>query len=264
MRDLSGVYTAVHVRRVPNMHAFTADGANEEETENSRLPAPEQPLLTRLTETELAEVIEQHIDFFDPKDRRSVHLASPFVMHFRKRTDNALPLVSAIVTVPIVLPDGTLLGGRGLNRERGIIFRIPPELMKYIPAINDCHEYAVIDALAFLTDTWLVDVATDYFGKCLLIAAALTLIQRSLLPNRPAFFVTAGQRGGGKTTTLIMLLMAITGLRPSAAAWSPNAEERRKALLSYLMNGVPAIIWDNIPRGSRISCPHIEMACTTE
>jgi hypothetical protein len=109
----------------------------------------------------------------------------------------------------------------------------------------------------------------SYYGhprarKCLLIAAALTLIQRSLLPERPGFFVTAGQRGGGKTTTLIMLLMAITGLRPSAAAWSPHDEERRKALLSYLMEGVPAIVWDNIPRGARISCPHIERACTIE
>ena len=32
----------------------------------------------------------------------------------------------------------------------------------------------------------------------------------------------------------MMLLMAITGMRPAAAAWSPNEEERRKALLSYL------------------------------
>ncbi len=71
-----------------------------------------------------------------------------------------------------------------------------------------------------------------------------------------------GRRGGGKTTALIMLLMAVTGVRPSAAAWSPNEEERRKSLLSYLMEALPAIIWDNIPRGTQISCPHIEKSCT--
>ena len=32
-------------------------------------------------------------------------------------------------------------------------------------------------------------------GKCTIIAAALTVIERSLLPDRPAFFVTAGRRG---------------------------------------------------------------------
>ena len=100
--------------------------------------------------------------------------------------------------------------------------------------------------MEFLCDEWLCDVATDYTGKCIIIAAALTLIERSLLPDRPAFFVTAGRRGGGKTTTLIMLIMAVTGVWPAAAAWSTNEEERRKALMSYFLYGVPYILWDNI------------------
>ena len=108
-----------------------------------------------------------------------------------------------------------------------------------------------------------MDVATDTVGKCILISAALTLIERSILPERPVYFVTAGRRGGGKTTTLMMLTTAITGARPAAAAWSDNKEERRKALFAYLVTGVPCIVWDNIERGARITCPHIERACTT-
>ena len=150
-----------------------------------------------------------------------------------------------------------------MTGERGIVFRIPPELLAMLPKREDCTPAAVAEAMRFLTDEWLVDVAADYAGKCILIAAALTIIERSLLPDRPAFWVTAGRRGGGKTTALIMLLMAATGMRPSAAAWSPNEEERRKALLSYLLAAVPAIVWDNIPRGTQISCPHIEKSCTT-
>ena len=88
--------------------------------------------------------------------------------------------------------------------------------------------------MTFLTDEWLVDVATDYAGKAVIIAAALTLIERSLLAERPCFFVTAGRRGGGKTTTITMLVMAVIGLRPAAAAWSTNEEERRKALMALL------------------------------
>jgi hypothetical protein len=91
----------------------------------------------------------------------------------------------------------------------------------------------------------------------------LTIIERSVLPERPAFFVTAGRRGGGKTTALIMLLVAATGIRPSAATWSPNEEDRRKSLLSYLIEALSAIIWDNIPRGAQIACSHIEKSCTT-
>jgi hypothetical protein len=117
--------------------------------------------------------------------------------------------------------------------------------------------------MRYLRDDWLCDVAADYTCKYILIAAALTLIERSVLPDRPAFLVTAGRRGGGKTTTLTMLIVAVTGLRPAAAAWSTNEEERRKSLLSYLLEGVPYILWDNIERGSQISCPHIERSCTS-
>src|SRR5262249_32271616 len=88
------------------------------------------------------------------------------------------------------------------------------------------------------------------------------IIERSLLPERPVFFITAGRRGSGKTTVINMLIMAVTGMRPAAAAWSFNEEERRKALVSYFLYGVSYILWDNIPRGTQISCPHIEKSCT--
>ena len=60
-----------------------------------------------------------------------------------------------------------------------------------------------------------------------------------------------------------MLIMAVTGTRPAAAAWSTNENERRKSLMAYFLAGVPYIVWDNIPRGTQISCPHIERSCTT-
>ena len=165
--------------------------------------------------------------------------------------------------LPLVLPDGELLAPAGLDRERGIVFKIPSELRAVLPARRDCTGAAIAEAMQFLCDEWLIDVATDKTGKCILIAAALTIIERSLLPDRPAFFVTAARRGGGKTTTLAMLIMAVLGVWPAAAAWSTNEEERRKALLSYFLSGVPYILWDNIARGAQISCAHVEKSCTS-
>jgi hypothetical protein len=263
MRDVDGIPVVVRVRRMPKLHAFTALGANQEESEETRLPSPEQPLLTRLTEPQLAELIEGHIDYVDAFGN-PVHLHNAFVHHYHTRpNDVALPLASAVLTLPLVLGDGTLLKKPGLDRERGIILRIPSELSAILPDLADCTKEAVGKAMRFLTDEWLCDVATDYAGKCTIIAGALSVIERSLLPDRPIFWVTAGRRGGGKTTTLIMLLVAVTGIRPAAAAWSPNEEERRKALLAYLLEGMPALIWDNIPNGEKIACPHIERSCTT-
>jgi hypothetical protein len=109
----------------------------------------------------------------------------------------------------------------------------------------------------------LVDVALDRVGKCIAIMLALTLIERAVLEGRPAFFVTAGQRGGGKTTLVIMITLAALGRRAAAAAWSEKSEERKKALFAYLRQSLACLVWDNIPRGAAISCPHIEAALTS-
>jgi hypothetical protein len=264
MRDVEGFVVQVRVRRVPKMHLLTARGSNQCDTDETRLPAPEQPLLTRLDEITLAELIEQHIEYVGAETGRAVHLASPFVKHFLKRNDDALPIATGVATLPIVLPDGVLLSGRGLDRGRGIVFRVPAELEAILPKPAECTPEVVAEVMRYLTNEWLCDLACDYAGKCIIIACALTILERLLLTERPAFFVTAGQRGGGKTTTVNMVSLAVLGFRAAAAAWSPSEEERRKALFSYLREGVPLLVWDNLPRGATISCPSIEKALTAE
>jgi hypothetical protein len=225
------------------------------------LPTPEQWGVRKLSEMECAEMIERHIDFVD-KEGRCVHLPMQFVRHFMRRNDGVLPTIVTVATLPIVLADGVLLAPAGIDRLRGIWFEIQKEVRAVVPSPKDCTDEAVRKAMQYLCDEWLCDVATDYVGKCSLIAAALSIIERSLLPERPCFFVTAGRRGGGKTTTIIMLIKAVTGIHPAASAWSTNEEERRKALLSYFLYGASYILWDNIARGTQITCPHIEKSCT--
>jgi hypothetical protein len=99
-------------------------------------------------------------------------------------------------------------------------------------------------------------------GKSLVLMLCLSMIQRVLLKERPAWFVTAGHRGGGKTTLVLMVTMAVFGRMAAAAAWSDNEEERRKALFSYLRQGVATLCWDNIPRGAQITSACIEKALT--
>src|SRR6516165_8451334 len=234
-------------------------------TSSSRLPAPEQLILQPLNEMELAELIEKYIEYVDENDR-TVRLPGHFVKHYLQRDDGdeGLPIVSSISQLPIVLPNGKILSGRRLDRKYGIIFRVPEELEKLIPKREACTPSKVAKAMRFLTDEWLADVATDYAGKCSIIAATMMILERALLPERPVVFVTAGHRGGGKTTTLKMLIMAAVGLPAAGAAWSNDPEERRKALFTYLDLGLEYVIWDNIAKGSAISCPSIEKACTLE
>jgi hypothetical protein len=229
----------------------------------TKLPTPAQWVLDELNEMELAELIEEYIDYVDD-DGRSVHLPMQFVRHYMQRYDSPLPTVVAIATQPIVLADGGIVAAEdGIDLLRGIALRVPKQVMAIVPRREDCTPEAVATAMKFLIEEWLIDVKTDFDGKCVAIAIALTLIERSLLDQRPVFFVTAGQRGSGKTTLLTMLIMAVTGLWPAAAAWSPNAEERRKSVMSYFLEGLAYILWDNIERGTQIGCPHIERSCTS-
>ena len=157
---------------------------------------------------------------------RSVHLAAPFVRHYRQRDDCALPIVTAVATLPIVLAEGTILSGRGLDRTYGIVFRVPDELHELLPKQADCTPSTVAEAMRFLTDDFLVDVATDYAGKCVLIALALTIIERAALPERPAFFASAGQPSSGKTTVINMISMAVP--RPPRVGVCMVPQRRRK------------------------------------
>ena len=96
MRDVDGKMACVRVRKAPHMHALTADGANGEEAGDTRLPPADLPLLTRLQDVALAELIERYIDFQDPATGRSVHLPQTFIPHFIERDDNISPTVANI------------------------------------------------------------------------------------------------------------------------------------------------------------------------
>jgi hypothetical protein len=257
-RNINGDTARVQRMAIEGTHAFV----NANEDCDTTQEAPPQWVIHALSEPDTAEMIERHIDFVDDAGQ-SVHCPIPFVRHYLRRDDGALPQMVAVATLPIVSADGFLIHADGLDRKRGIVFNVEPDLMKIIPDRKQVDRTAVAEAMRFLLDDWLADVATDHVGKCSLVALALTMIERSVLDQRPAWFVPAGRRGSGKTTAISMIVEAATGTPAAASAWSTNEEERRKALLSYLMHGVPYILWDNIARGTQVSCPHIEKSCTS-
>jgi hypothetical protein len=270
MRDLDHAMIRVVTKGAVGMHELTPFSANAEDGDAEPLPAWTQPTLLRYDEPALAEEVERHIEYIavTKEGVSPVHLPGIFVKHFLVRRDDnkdklQLPIVRGIVTLPIVTPFGELRSGRGLDRASGIIYRIPDELLRVVPNRKDCSDPVVTAAMRFLMRKWLCDVTTNFQGKCVAIACAMTIIERTLLESRPCFWITAGQRGGGKTTLLKIISTAITGFPPPAAAWSPHEEERRKALLAYLSQGLPFLVWDNIKRSTQIACPYVEAACTS-
>jgi hypothetical protein len=264
MRNASGGLVRVEQKEPWALHLLTPDGANATAEEANSMKAPAEPVLVELTATGVELLLENHVRWVAYNkygERYFATLPTPFIKALEEYPTSAIPVVRAINTAPLVAASGRVIDGVGLDRNTGLFHRIDPVLHACLPGGKPTEE-EIKEALNFLLDEWLVDVALDDEGKCVAILLALTLLQRALLPERPAFFVTAGQRGGGKTTLISMISAAVLGRRPAAAAWSDSVEERKKALFSYLRQGVALLVWDNIARGSNISCPHIEAALT--
>ena len=264
MRDAFGILVEVRVREPWNMHLLTADGANADAAEDAEtIKAPAEPALVQLSPSNTELLVEKYVRWRVDRPNRSYYgaLHRPFIDALREHLPSAVPVARAIITAPLIAASGRVIDGDGLDRKTGLILRIDPLLRACLPD-HPPSKREVREALKFILDEWLVDVALDPVDKCVVVMVALTIIERVLLPERPAFFVTAGTRGGGKTTLVSMIVMAALGRRPSAAGWSAAEEERKKALFSCLRAGVACIVWDNIPRGSAISCPSIEASLT--
>jgi hypothetical protein len=258
----------VHVNRtdIPDMHVLSSMTANG--GEDSTLPAPKNFLLKSHDRFSLELELGDYVTFFTVNPVTGQHrIVAPngrFVDHFLHYGRSNVPKVYTVMTMPIVLANRTILNRNGLDRDRHLVLRIDSEMAKYIPEKIHCTPEAVLGAYRFLRDDWLCDVLADAEGKAILIAFALSIIERCLFPARPAFFISAGLRGGGKTTAFNMISMAVLGEQTAARAWSNASEERRKSLLAVLMTGVPCITWDNITSGSEIHCAHLERAITSE
>jgi hypothetical protein len=262
MRDASGNLVEVRVLEPWALHELNPDGTNAADG-GDVMGAPKEPTLVRLTTVTVSMVIERYVRWWIVTKHKEYfgQLPRSHIDALMQLTPSSLPVARAINTAPLISRSGTVIDGAGLDRKTGLVHRIDPLLRACLPG-SPPTEQDVRGALRFLLDEWLVDVALDDVGKCVAIMQAMTLIERALLQERPAFFVVAPQRGGGKTTLVIMITLAALGRRAAAAAWSDNAEERKKALFSYLRRGVACLVWDNIARGSTISCPHIEAALT--
>jgi len=271
MRRPNGTLVELRVQVPFNLHQLAATGSNDLPNDSNsigQLPAPAEPLLEEMTSVTVEMMVERYF-VFEQTDRKgnflyNAALPSAYISAFMQMPGSAskLPHVNAINTAPMVAENGAIIEGFGLDRDSGIFHHIEPGLRDCLPK-GDITEDHVRKAARRLCDEWQIDVLADMTGKMVIIGLALTLIERLLLAMRPAFLISAGLRGGGKTTLCHMLMMAVFGRMAAAASWSENQEERRKSLFAHFRQGVASLVWDNIKNGAEIACPEVEKALTS-
>jgi hypothetical protein len=135
MRSLDGWPVEVRAHAPIGMHELAAAGVNDEEDAgNSRLPPPELLTLMRHNPSSMALMIERYVAFYKlivPNKKGAVPVEVPkrlpatFVTHYLHFRASRLPRVWALATTPLVLPNGQILAANGLDKEQGVVFRIP-------------------------------------------------------------------------------------------------------------------------------------------
>jgi hypothetical protein len=236
-------------------------------------PPAEVRIVELVSPVGIAEELERHVRLVRERpDGKEVFVrADPTICEAvnQRHGRSKLPTVKGVLTLPLVLrrADGSFeyVVKEGVDSWLGVYVHVPRWLAEGLPDPAGNSPMLAYEAYQWLADVWLADVDTDADGKALLIAIALTLIERMLLVDaRPGFFVTAPQMGSGKTTVITMIAYAVFGRPASASAWSEKEEEIRKALFAYLRQGVALLVWDNVKRGTLISSPVVEASKTSE
>ena len=270
MRDSTGRLVALVETTQHDLHRLTEESGDNEEEIETRMASPAHLTLAPRDVAQVQMLVSRYVrfdkkrNFTESSETYATDLPERFASAYNIWESSMLPVVRHIITAPILLRDGSVMMGDGLDRETGLLYRIDPKLREVVPDRTRVTEQDVVKALKFLVDDWLTDCQCSFSGKLVIIAYALTVICRALLPMRPMFMFEAGQRGSGKTTALSMATVAATGQEAPAAAWSPSDEERRKSLHAYLMTGISALVFDNLPRGEKVSCGALARYCTSK
>jgi hypothetical protein len=267
MRGLDGWPRRVVHQASAVLHLLEPEPEDEPAGPRERKPAPPAPLIGRHTVASMTMRIEQDVVFLKQTAAgpRPARLQPTFVNALMElpATASRLPVLKAIVSTPLVAPDGRIIAMRGFDPGSGIFFDLSPAELAAVPT-GEITDGAIRAAYQLLVEEMLCDVATDADGLASAIAYMGTLSEAPLLPERPAFMVQAPQRGGGKTTLLHMCSHVVFNRPAAATAWSDSKEERRKAIFAGALEGQRSQVFDNIPRGTAITCPEIEKLLTAE
>ncbi len=158
---------------------------------------------------------------------------------------NLKPL-NAVITAPVVLPDGTVLDQPGYHAPSQLFFDPMGQEAQSVP-----NQPTIEEAQAALTTLWAPFESfpfVDASAKGAMLCALLTAVERPVLPTAPALAFDAPVQGSGKTLLARCVGYLATGREPDTFPHTKGRddEEVRKRLFAALVMGTATLIWDNV------------------
>lgn len=158
----------------------------------------------------------------------------------------ALKSLTAIITAPTLRLDGTVLDRSGFDEATGLLLEIDSDESRPVPV--QPTDKQVAEALERLMRPFSDFPLVAPVDRGILLAALLTAAVRPILPTAPAIGFDAPAQGSGKT--LLAKCVAVLALGEVPTIWphthARDDEEIRKRIMTILMTGTRAVIWDNV------------------
>jgi len=227
-----------------------------------------RPCIKELSEAGLRHCLTQAADFIREGKDGSTMVSPPkdLVQNIMAAPAWPFPALRGIVEVPVLKPDGSILGEPGYDLVTRLYYTPAPGLAK-VHILKNPGQKEAQAAAAFIFNELLKDFpfADDASGVNALGALLTPIVRPSIAGRVPLAVIDAPQAGTGKT-----IYLEIVGLT-STGRWQPmlappqrrdSDEEWGKVISSALLKGWAVIAFDNCDGALR--SPSLAMALTAE
>lgn len=156
--------------------------------------------------------------------------------------------LDAVITAPTIRTDGTLLNEPGYDARSRLFFDAQGRSIPSIPSRPTQRQ--AVDALERLMRPFESFPFAGVLDRSVLLSGLLTAAIRPAVPTAPGIAFDAPIQGSGKT--LLARCIGILACGAEASVWPHVATGRdaeteiRKRLMTALLKGDGALIWDNV------------------
>lgn len=161
----------------------------------------------------------------------------------------SFPSLEAIISVPAVRPDGTIIDRQGYDPETRLYYAPTPDIARCKVPCHPSKEDAR-QAMAKIEEVIAEFPFTEQADRANALGAIFTPFIRPtmrMFDDTPIAVIDAASPGTGKSMLASIICLMITGSRISAMPAPDSEEEWDKKILTELMEGNTFIAIDNIP-----------------
>ena len=206
-------------------------------------------------------LLNQHVDFVKAYDRKEGRVEEPagaappwIAEDMSAIPDPRLPVLESVLRSPFLGKAGNLITEPGYHPEARCW--LEPHHLSIAPMS--------VEAAKATIDHWLTDFAfAETHDKTNAVALfLLPFVRRYIRGPTPGHIIEASTPGSGKSLLASVLLLPSLGEQLKASPFSDVEEERRKGLMSSLIEGRAAILFDNLK--GKVDSPSLEGVLTSD